>query len=69
MVLQPVVEPVVLAFEPDQHTSWFPMPSDEDFLGLGQTQEAREIVLNLSQCRSAHSASRVRQASALLLLS
>jgi len=37
MVLQPVVEPVVLAFEADQHASRLPVPSDEDVFGLAFT--------------------------------
>ena len=69
MVLQSIVEPVVLAFEADQHASRFPMPCDEDFFRLGQAQEPRQIILNLSQCRLAHSACRAPRASALLLLS
>jgi len=34
MVLHPIIEPVVLALEADEHASWLPMPCDEDFLGL-----------------------------------
>jgi hypothetical protein len=40
IVLQPIVEPVVLAFEADQHASRLPVPRDEDFLGLSQAQES-----------------------------
>ena len=36
MVLQPIVEPVLLAFEANQHAGRFTMPCDEDFLRLGQ---------------------------------
>jgi hypothetical protein len=45
------------------------VPSDENFLGLSQTEESRQIVLDLSQSRLAHWASRARQASARLRLS
>jgi hypothetical protein len=48
MVLQPIIEPVVVAFEADQHASWLPVARDEDFLGLGQAQESRQVVLDLS---------------------
>src|SRR5213593_3786055 len=63
MVLQPIVEPVVLALEADQHASRLPVPGDEDFLGFSQAQESRQVVLDLSQRRLAHLASRVRRAS------
>lgn len=36
MVLQSIVEPVVFGFEADQHASRFPMPCDQNVLGLGQ---------------------------------
>jgi hypothetical protein len=42
---------------------------DEDLLGLRQAQESREVVLDLSQRRLAHPASRGRQANAPLRLS
>ena len=63
MVLQPIVEPVVLAFEADQHARRLSVPRDEDFLGLRQAQESSKVVLDLSQPRLTHLASRVRQAS------
>ena len=69
MVFQPIVEPVVLAFEADQHASWLPVPRDEDFLGRGQAQKSRQVVLDLSQRGPAHRASRARQASGPLQLS
>jgi hypothetical protein len=40
MVLQTVVEPVILAFELDEHTRRLSMPGDDDFLGLGQAKES-----------------------------
>ena len=52
MVLQPVVKPVVLAFEADQYASRLPVPGDEDFLGF-------------SQRRLAHLASRAPHAGAM----
>jgi hypothetical protein len=69
MVLQSIVEPVVFAFEADQHTSGLTVPRDENLLGFGQAQESREIVLDLSERHLAHRTSRARQASAPLLLS
>jgi hypothetical protein len=69
MVLQSIVEPVVLTFEADQHTGRLPVPRDENLLGLGQAQESRQVVLDLSQRRPAHRASRARQANSLLRLS
>ena len=69
MVLQPIVEPVVLALEADQHASRLPVPGDEDFLGFSQAQESRQVVLDLSQRRLAYRASRARQASWPLRLS
>src|SRR5882672_10935191 len=38
MVFQSIVEPVVLALEPDQHASRFAVPRNEDFFGLGQAE-------------------------------
>lgn len=32
MMLQAIVEPVVLAFEADQHAGWLSMPRDENLL-------------------------------------
>jgi hypothetical protein len=69
VMLQSIVEPVVLALEADKHASWFPMSRDEDFLGLRQAQESREIVLHLSQGCLAYWASRARRATARLRLS
>ena len=63
MVLQPIVEPVVLAFEADQHARRLPVSGDENLLGFSQTQESRQIVFDFSQRRLAHPASRARQAS------
>ncbi len=37
MVLQPIVEPVVLALEADQHASWLPVSGDQNLLGFSQT--------------------------------
>jgi hypothetical protein len=34
MVLQSIVQPIVLALEPNQHACWFPVPGDQDLLGL-----------------------------------
>ena len=48
MVLQSVIEPVLLVFEADQHAGRLPMPCDQNLLGLGQPQESREVVLDLS---------------------
>src|SRR5213593_3926777 len=63
MVLQPIVEPVVLAFEADQHARRLPVSGDENLLGFSQTQESRQIVFDFSQRRLAHPASRARRAS------
>ena len=65
MVLQPVVKPVVLAFEADQYASRLPVSGDEDFLGFSQAQESRQVVLDLSQRRLAHLASRAPHAGAM----
>ena len=69
MMLQSVVEPVVLALKSDKHSSWCPMASNENLLGLRKAEESRKIVLNLSQSHLAHWASRARRASARLRLS
>jgi hypothetical protein len=69
MVLQSIVEPIILAREADEHASGLPVPCDENFFGFRQTQKSRQIVLHLSQRRSAYWASRARRASALLRLS
>jgi hypothetical protein len=45
------------------------VPRDEDLLGFRQAQESREVVLDLSQRRLAHPASRGLRASAPLPLS
>jgi hypothetical protein len=49
MVLQPIVEPVVLALEADQHASRLPVSGDENLLGFSQTQKSRQIVFDFSQ--------------------
>jgi hypothetical protein len=36
MVLDPVIEPIVLRFEPDQDTGWSAVPSDDDFFNSCQ---------------------------------
>jgi hypothetical protein len=41
MMLEAVVEPVLLTFEPDEYTSRLSMPRDEDLLGLGQAKISR----------------------------
>ncbi len=69
MVLQAIVEPVVLAFEADQHPRRLPVSRDEDLLGLGQAQESRQVILDLSQRRLANRTSRARQATRPLRLS
>src|SRR6266446_1494758 len=40
MVLQAVVEPVFLAFEPDEDTGRLSVPRDEDLFGRGQAEES-----------------------------
>ena len=40
MVLQAVVEPVLIAFEPDEDTGRLSVPRDEDLFGLGQVKES-----------------------------
>jgi hypothetical protein len=69
MMLQAIVEPIVLTLKADQYSSRFPVPGDEDFFVLRQTQKSRQIVLYLSQGRLAHWASRAQRASAQLQLS
>ena len=44
MVLQAILEPVVLGLEADQHAGRLSVPGDEDLLGLGQAQEARQDI-------------------------
>jgi len=60
MMLQTIIEPVVLGFEPDQDAGGLAMPRDDDLPGLRQAQESGEVVLDLSQRCLAHRASRAR---------
>ena len=69
MMLQTIVEPVVLGFESDQDARRPSVARDEDLLGFRQAQESREVVLDLSQRRLAHPASRGLRANAPLQLS
>ncbi len=69
MMLQTIVKPVILRLESDQDAGRPSVPRDEDLLGLRQAQEVREVVLDLSQRRLAHPASRDPQANAPLQLS
>jgi hypothetical protein len=63
VVLQPVVEPVVFCSESDQDARRLSVPRDDDLLSLGQAQESRQVILDLSQRRLAYRPSRGRQAS------
>lgn len=56
MVLETIVEPVLLALEPDKNTGWLAMPRDEDLFGLGQAEEPRQVILDFSQRHLAHRA-------------
>jgi hypothetical protein len=69
MMLQSIVQPVVLVLESDKHSSRFAMAGDKNLLGLCEAEESRKIVLDLSQSRLAHWASRAPRASARLRLS
>ncbi len=40
MVLQPIIEPVLFAFEPDEHARGFTVAGNHDFVGFGQAQES-----------------------------
>ncbi len=44
-----IVEPVFLSTEPDQHSSGPTVASDNDLLGLGEPEVARQVVLHLRQ--------------------
>jgi len=46
VVFEPVVEPVVLGREADEHSGRFPVAGDDDLLAFGFAQKPREIVLN-----------------------
>jgi hypothetical protein len=48
MMFETIVEPIFLVFEANQYTSGFSMSRNHDFLGLGEAQEARQVVLDLS---------------------
>jgi len=49
MILQPVLEPVILGLEPDQHARRPAVASDQD-LPLGSKLEVpREVILDLCQ--------------------
>jgi len=69
MVLESIVDLVVLASEADQHTRRLPVPRDDDLFGLGQAQESRQVVLDVSQRHLAYPASRAGRASPRLQLS
>jgi hypothetical protein len=55
IVLKPVVEPVILRFETNQHTRWLATARDYDLLRLSLAKIARQIVLDLGQRNFFHS--------------
>ena len=69
MMFQAVIEPVIIGFEADQDTGWPAMSRDDDLLRLGETQEARKVILHLSQGHAAESGCRARRATPRLRLS
>ena len=66
MVFETIIEPVLFRLETDQDASRPSVSRDEDLLRLGEAQEAREIVLDLSECDLADPAPRAGRASAPL---
>src|SRR6266536_540751 len=54
IILEPVLEPVVLTFEPDQDTCRLPVTGDEYLFLLGESKEARQVVLHFGECRPFH---------------
>jgi hypothetical protein len=57
IVFQPVIEPVVLRTEADQHTGGLAVAGNDDLLILGLAQKAREIVFHLGQRNLFHARS------------
>jgi hypothetical protein len=55
MMFEPIVEPVVVGFKPDEDARWPSMTRDHDFVASGKTQVFRQIVLNLGQGHLSHS--------------
>src|SRR5690348_5628411 len=55
VVFEPVVEPVVLGFEADQHAGRLTVTRDDDLLFFGLAQKMREIVFDLGQRDFLHS--------------
>lgn len=53
MILQPVLEPVILSLEADQHARRPPVASDQDLLLRCELQVPREIILYLCQSHPA----------------
>src|SRR5216117_2628396 len=49
MVLQPVLEPVLLALEPDQDARRPSVASDQDLPPRGKLEVSREVILHLCQ--------------------
>jgi hypothetical protein len=47
IVFEPIIEPIVLGPEADQHSGRFAVASNDDLLGLGFAQKPREIVFDL----------------------
>ena len=54
-MLETVIEPVFLRFEPDQHASWLAMARDDDLLRLGLAKIAGQIILDLREGNFLHS--------------
>ena len=46
VVLQAVIEPIVLGLEPDKNPGGLAVTRNHDFLGRGETQIPREIILD-----------------------
>ena len=47
IVFQPIIEPIILRFESDQHASRFAMACDNDLLRLCFTEKPRQVILDL----------------------
>ena len=41
IIFEPVVEPIILGFEPDQHACWLPVARDHDFMRLSLPEISR----------------------------
>lgn len=46
IVFQSIIEPFIFRFKPDQHTGWFSMPCDHDFLFFSKSQVFRQVIFD-----------------------